>query len=102
MTCNIHNGDVGTMLIVQIVDCFGTIVNIAAATLMELTFQRPDGTKFVRIPVFTTDGTDGKMQYQLIVGDINQAGSWKRQWHVKTPAGEWYTDILSFLVEVNL
>ena len=58
----IHMNDVGTKFLVTVTDGT-TAVDISSATTKQLIFQKPSGTKLTKATAFTSDGTDGKMQY---------------------------------------
>ena len=49
-----------------------------------------------------SDGTDGKVYYNTIAGDLDEAGLYKLQAKVILPSGTYYTDIYSFKVHCNL
>jgi hypothetical protein len=99
----IHKGDIGTVFKATVLDSAGAVVNISAATLLQFTFYRADKTKLIVTPVFTTNGTDGLIQYTSVSGDINSAGQWKLQGYVETDANHhYYSDIQSFKVYENL
>ena len=70
----IRLGDTGSAIRVTIYDENGAIEDISTATSKQILFRRPDGTSGSWSPTLTTDGTDGKMHYVLIAGDINQVG----------------------------
>jgi len=55
-------------------------VDISGATsTKQLIFEKPDGTFLTKDGTFETDGTDGKLYYKSISGDLDTAGSWKIQ-----------------------
>lgn len=105
MACEeIHVNDIGTVFRGTVYeDCDAqTLVDISTASVMVMYFQKPDGSVVTQTAVFSTDGTDGKMQYTTIASDLDQAGSWKMQGKVTLPAGDWHTDIHKFKVLSNL
>lgn len=99
---DIHIGDIGTIFILTIMD--GTeIVNISSASTMEITFTDPSSSKTVHTASLTTDGTDGKMEYETSSpGILAEAGEWQWQGRIVIPSGDWKTNILTFDVETNL
>jgi hypothetical protein len=99
MTCcnEIHVDDIGTQFIATIEDCDGAI-DISAYTPLQLTFAKPDGTTSTKTASFYTDGTDGKIYYTTIAGDIDMAGEWKIQGLVSG----FHSSISSFTVQRNL
>ena len=96
-----HMGDVGTVFEQTIVDQDGQVVDISAATVMEITFQRPDGASFTRAAERSTDGTDGKMRYVTAAEDLDAFGTWWWQGRVVLTTGQWHTDVHEFEVEAN-
>lgn len=69
---------------------------------MTLEFARPDGTTFSRTAVLDSTGTDGKLKYVTVTGDINQAGRWQCQ--AAATIGGWVgrSDVHSFVVRENV
>lgn len=98
----VHVGDVGTPIRLTIKDEKGAVVDVSAATTKEITIESPHGEAAVHPAAFTTDGTDGKIEYVTVAGDIHEAGTWSRQGYVVLPSGEWRTAVLPFDVEDNL
>ena len=97
----IHMNDVGTRFLVTVTD--GTsAVDISSATTKQLIFQKPSGTKLTKATAFTNDGTDGKMQYNIVSEDFDEAGSYKLQGKVVISDGTFYTDKHTFKVHRNL
>ena len=103
MSNNIHVGDVGTVFKVRIVDdATRTALEIGDATTKELHFKLPDGTDMVRPALFTTDGTDGYIQYATVAGDLTLKGHWSVQGYVVTPTFVNSSDIGHFYVKGNI
>jgi len=101
----VHLGDIGTVfraIIKEINGGIATAIDISNAITKTLTFTKPSGTKVVQTAAFTNTGTDGKMQYTAVSGDIDETGWWTIQGYVETPAGEWYTNTQQFKVFSNL
>jgi hypothetical protein len=105
MTCTveeIHVGDIGTVFEHTIKDC-DVVVDISSATTQEVYFQRPNnGIADAHTTSFKTDGTDGIVQYSTVADDLDEAGTWKIQFHVIMPSGEWHSDIQKFKVYSNI
>jgi hypothetical protein len=98
----IHVGDVGTILRV-IVEDDGAVINVSGTDSRTIYLKKPDGTKLTKTAVFTTDGSDGKIQYVTISGDLDTEGWWKIQGLVHWASGnQWYTDWQPFEVHDNL
>lgn len=113
MSCNseIHENDIGTEFIVTITECVDGIdvpLDISSATDKEIVFST-GGTATTFTAIFTSiasggagDGTDGKISYFSILGDLTPSGTYKIQGIVTTPAGKWYSTIEKFKVVSNL
>lgn len=97
----IHVNDVGTKFLVTVTDG-SSAVDISSATTKQLIIKKPSGTKLTKATAFTTDGTDGKMQYSIGSDDLDEAGSYKLQGKVVISDGTFYTDIHTFKVHRNL
>ena len=102
----LHVGDIGTVIraTVNDTDSAGavSVFNVSGALTKDLIFRKPDGTKLTKNASFYTDGTDGKLQYTTISGDLDTAGSWNIQAYIVMPSGTWYSSVGSFKVYENL
>lgn len=99
----IHVGDVGTIFEVTVVENDGvTPVNIGLATVKKIYFKDSAGVKMEKTAVLVTDGSDGKMKYVGVAGDIDMAGIWQMQGYVEIPAGKFYSVKTRFTVHDNL
>lgn len=74
-----HEGDIGTEILLD------TGVDITAATLVQIKYQKPDLTTGVWTGV--VDNTT-KVKYVTLAGDLDQAGEWLFQSYVETPTWE--------------
>ena len=89
----VRQNDTGVIFTVTIVECDpddpNTLIvkDISGATVKELNFKKPDGTVVEQTAVFTTDGSDGKIQYTSVVDDLDEAGRWFLEGYVETPTG---------------
>lgn len=97
----IRVGDFNTSLVVTIKDG-DSIVDISTATAKYLKLKKPDGVVLQKNTTFLTDGTDGKMQYITVSGDITICGTWKMQGNIELGGGKFGSDIISFKVYRNL
>jgi len=98
----IHVGDIGTVLTVTVKDG-STVVNISSATVTKnLILVDSDGSKHTKAASFVTDGTDGKLRYTTVSGDLALAGHWQLQVYLVLSSGSWHTDVGSFTVHANL
>ena len=102
MSCEIHKGDVGTKMLVTVTDC-DVAVDISTADYLSIFIKKPDGTILTRTGTLETDGTDGKMHYVIVSGDLDVAGSYKLQGRVVfSGLSSYYTSTATFRVERNL
>jgi hypothetical protein len=101
MASQIHVGDIGTTLIVTILED-GSVVDISSASSLQIIIKKPDATTLTKTGVFTTDGTDGKMQYVSIAGDFDQSGNYRIQGKVNLSSGNYSSSVGAFKVHCNL
>ena len=102
-----HVNDIGTIFRVTIYDTTSTggsvIADVSGASAITYTFRRPDGTTFNQTGTFTSDGTDGKVQYVTVDGDLNGAGTWSVQVLIVTSGGLSHnTTVATFRVFENI
>ena len=97
----IHVNDIGTVFTVTIKDG-SSAVNISTASQKDIMFRKPSGTCVSHAAAFVSDGTDGKIQYTVVSGDLDESGTYKLQSYVKIGSGEWYTDTTTFKVHKNI
>ncbi len=99
-------GDIGTIIRVTVQDlqADGTVVtlDVSLATTQQFRILKPDDTELTVTTSFTTDGTDGLIEYATLDGDINQSGKYKLQAYLVFPTGTWSTDVGTFNVCKNL
>lgn len=87
-----HVGDVGAVFVVQVTEwdedtqAF-VAVNISGATTLTIYLTKPNGTVLTKTASLDTTGTDGKMKYTTVSGDLSVAGTWKIQGYVAGVSG---------------
>lgn len=91
-------GDIGTVVEVTVTED-GTAIDISGATTKTMRFRRGDGTILDVTASFSTDGTDGKIQYAMLSGNLNSAGVWEVQGKAAAASWTYYTGIGQFMVE---
>lgn len=101
MASEIHVNDIGTRFLATIKDD-GIIVDISQAISITMIFKKPDDEVVHKIGTLLSDGTDGQVYYDTIVGDLDEAGYYKLQAKVVLSNGTYYTDIYNFQVHCNL
>lgn len=93
----VHFQDIGTEFIVEIPDrsfghAFGAVLDVSEAITKEIKFRLPDGTTKAFTASFTTDGTDGLIQFRTFsTSELDQLGRWDIQGRVRLPTGDWHT-----------
>ena len=97
----IHLDDVGTSFEITLYDCDG-IVDLTGALSLLYKFTDPNGVTTQKTASFLTDGTDGKLVYNTIAGDLDSVGTWKLQAYVQLATGSWNSNIETFKVYDNL
>lgn len=92
--------DIGLRLIIQFVLSDEiTPRNISLSTTMEILVQKPSESTFTaKTATFTTDGTDGKIEYPWAATDIDEVGHYKARGHAIEPGKNYQTDIAEFVV----
>ena len=101
-----HVNDIGTVFRVTVYDTTSTggttVANISSASTKKFIFKKPNGSTFERAAVFTSDGSDGQIQYATVDCDLSGPGTWHLQAYVATPDGTWNTSVGYFKVNENL
>ena len=100
----IRKSDIGTQFTVTIKDG-ASVVDISAASGVadkQITFKKPGGDTLTKNAAFVNTGTDGKMKYTTVSGDLNKDGTWRLQGKVAIGGNSWSTDIHTFKVHKNL
>lgn len=98
---NIRVGDIGTRFLVTVKES-GLPVDISTATTKEIIFKSPSAAAVNKTATFFTNGSDGKIYYDLQSGDIDVEGTWKIQAYIVTPAGNWKSSTDTFVAQANL
>lgn len=73
-----HYNDVGTIIRV-IVRENGNVKNISSASTLQIILTDPTFDKKTKTASFTTDGTDGAIEYTTVDGDFDEVGVWEVQ-----------------------
>ena len=96
----IEQAAVGVRFVVQLLDD-GNILDISAATTTEICLRTPSGADKVLTATFTNTGSDGKIEYNTIVTDLDELGRWKVGAHIITPTDERRTPTSALLTVVD-
>ena len=97
----IHKDDIGTVFLITFIEA-GKAVDISGATTKDLIFRAPDSVVATKAGSFDSDGTDGKLKYTTVSGDIDEAGHWHIQGFIIMSSGEFKSSIEDFYVLPNL
>jgi hypothetical protein len=101
MASEIHAGDIGVVFNITVMNG-ATVLNLSNANNISIIFQKPDGTDLTKTASLTTNGTDGKIKYTTVAGDLDQIGTWQIQARVDFGASVFSTDIQKFKVYRNI
>ena len=102
----IRKNDVGTVFRWTVFE--DAAVDVSGATVRQVKFMRPDATQLTKTLAYSTksgdtgNGTDGRVEYVGVSGDINQKGTYKWSLHLVWPTwngDSWYG---TFTVEDQL
>jgi len=96
----IEQAAVGVRFVVEILDN-GVAVDISAATTMEVCLRAPSGGDKVKTATFTNTGSDGKIQFDTVVTDLDELGRWKVGAHIITPTDERKTPTSALITVVD-
>lgn len=80
----------------------GAAIDISAATTKTIYIKKPSGTVVTATATFFTDGTEGIVYYDSVLGDIDESGLFRVQGKVIIAGGTYYTSVESFRVDRNL
>jgi hypothetical protein len=77
--------------------------DISAATVKKIIFRSPLDSGKVKSATFVTDGTDGKLYYDTVLGDIDHEGTYQVQVYYEKGTFKGYTEPTdAFLANLNL
>lgn len=97
-----HVGDQGTIIRVTLVDSARAVIDINDATTTQIRFKKKDNSTEVETAVFTTDGTDGEIEYEAVSGFFDQSGIWEIQAYVAGPGYKYSSEVKDFPVLPNI
>ena len=101
----IRINDIGTKFLITVkdgdvvVDISGTGSHVNNKRLI---FKSPSGSTLDKPASFDSDGTDGKLYYTTVSGDLVEDGIWKLQAKVIIGSQTFHSDIHTFKVHRNL
>lgn len=100
-TTNPQQNAVG-LIIIYAVRQQGVIVDISSASGLKLVIGKPSGNYIAVTGALYTDGTDGKISYVTVAGDLDEAGPYKVQAFFTLGAYTGYTAQVKMYVEENV
>ena len=99
----IHVGDIGVLFQVTVLTNLGAPVNLVGGSGFNFRLEHTSGVFIDRIPVFTTNGADGGLQWATTsTADLTLAGSWQLQVLVTVASGTFRSTYAPFTVQPNL
>lgn len=93
---------IGLDFIITILENCEDIIDISTATSIDIYLTKPDGTLISKTGTLVTDGTDGKVKYTTVSGDLDQVGTWKIQAIINISSNVYPSSIYTFKVYANL
>lgn len=100
MSTNLKVGSTPKLIVVVMEG--GTAKNVSGASTKIIYLRKPNGVVLVRPADFTTNGSDGKIEYKCTVEDLDRPGKWRIQGYVELGTDVWPTDGEFFEVDANL
>ena len=79
---NLHKDDYGCILRLLVVDSDGDAVNLKETESTYILLYKPDDTSLTKDATFTTDGSDGKIQYTVKEKVLDIVGTWSIQGYI--------------------
>jgi len=90
--------DIGTTIQATVKED-GVVVDLSSQTTLEFNFKKPGGTVVTVTAVFSTDGTDGNMEFVTVSGTLDTVGLWRAQGYMVLTSGTWTTTEFTFEVK---
>jgi hypothetical protein len=98
----IHVGDIGTQILISIVDQDGGVADISLASSTIFSIEKPNGVILEVDAELYTDGTDGLLLYTVVEGDFDVVGIYKVQPKIIFSSGSYSGSVSTFRVYKNL
>lgn len=93
-------GDKLTTIPAIMVDKDDAAIDISSASTKTIKLRSPTGELKSFTAAFTTDGSDGAIEYTTAATtDIDAEGVWTFQFYVQTATGAWHSEEGQFLAE---
>lgn len=93
-------GDFGLKIVITVVKADGSPRDVSASTAMNVILRKPDKSTVAKTAAFTTDGTDGRLEYSIEDASVlDVAGKWTARGQVTTSTVQSYkTEEVDFVV----
>lgn len=102
MADHIQVGNIGTVIRLTVKED-GVAVDVSSASsTKQIILGKPDGTSLTKNASFTTDGSDGKVEYTTIDGDLSLPGWWTAQAYVVMTGFTGHSEVVKFFVHPNI
>lgn len=88
MPAEIHKNDINIIIRNTLLDQDSDIVDLSAATLTYY-FKKPSGDIVTKTGSLFSDGSDGKVQYAVESGVLDEVGDWIYQIKTEIGSGVW-------------
>jgi hypothetical protein len=99
----VHTNEEGIIFHLIVTDEDGVDLDVSAVDSKLIHFVKPDGTTLSKTAAYTSDGTDGEIQYTSVAADIDQVGRWSYQGYVEiTDGAHLHTEVATFDVVAPL
>ena len=98
----VQEATIGVMIEYTVLDTLGVALDISGATTKKLVFKKPNGVVITKDADYTTDGSDGKLQYSSTTGDLLPYGTWSVQAYIVRSGLDGRTERATFSVLRNL
>ena len=101
MSDNIQVGAIGLVITLTITED-DVPVNVSTASTKTIRIRKPDGSVVEKAAAFTTNGSEGKITYTTIAGDIDLVGEYRVQAYVVMSGFTGYSTVVRFDANRNL
>lgn len=99
---HVQKNGIGIKFLATIVED-GALKPLQSATVKKMLFKKPSGATLEKTAEFETDGSDGKIYYITVAGDLDESGArWEVQGYVVYSGVEVYSEKKGFIVGDNI
>ena len=103
MSDDLQEDFIGALIVVTVVDKNGVPINLAGATTKKFILRQPNKKVIEKDAEYFTDGSDGKLKYTTVEGDLKPDGVWRVQAYiVKSGVIDGRTKVGLFEVRANI